>query len=417
MDVVENHINIKLLNALQECFDCVSSSNEKKDLSSQQTSNFAEAIFNAVGEKSIFTTPLTMMWKLTSKCNLRCKHCFFHGKENFLNSENDLSKQEILDFAKFCVEELNIISVMISGGEPFASDAIFDLLEYLTENNIYTIIQTNGTLINSNTINKLKQIIKPQLTKFEISLEGVCPETNDYIRGQGAFEKTLYAIRELVKMDFAICLNTTLTTANINEVSYICDFCKENGIKELNIGKFEDISEETHYLAPKLEDCFIAIAEVIRNAKKNGIIFNPIFLSFPDILKFPEGRAIVDKRLKEYTESNGRPKCICCSCHKHDRFLILSDGNITFCPSLDKTEYCIGNIKENHFEDIWNNRFNYPIFQDRKSETFACGKCKYLVFCQAGCFARAYNKFGTINAPDSNCNYYKELDFTGEEKC
>ena len=326
-----------------------------------------------------------------------------------MNPKNDLSKQQILDFAKYCVEELNIISVMISGGEPFMSDALFDLLEYLTHNNIYTVIQTNATLINSNTISKLREILNPKITKFEISLEGISPQTNDFIRGEGSFKKTLYAIQELVNLNIAVCLNTTLTTANIDEVPHICEFCKQNGIKELNIGKFDDIADDTHYLAPSLEESFIAIAKVIRSAKKNKISFNPIFLSFPDILKFPEGRKIVDSRLEEYNKSCDKSQRACYMCHKHDRFLILSDGGITFCPNLDKPEYCIGNIKDTDFKTLWENRINFPIFQDRKPEYFICGKCKYLPFCQAGCFARAYTSFGDINAPDSNCSYYKEL--------
>ncbi len=78
---------------------------------------------------------------------------------------------------------------------------------------------------------------------------------------------------------------------------------------------------------------------------------------------------------------------------------IRPQGNIEPCVFFPLT---LGNIKNDDFEELWNNN---KIFQELRNKDLLkpnCGKCDYRYYC-GGCRARAYNYFGDYKAPDPGC--------------
>ena len=82
--------------------------------------------------------------EITSKCNLRCIHCY---------NESDVRCDSIMTFEEFCkvvdlLLEMNVPKIQIIGGEPFFDrEMLKRMLDYVVGKFEYIEIFTNGTLI------------------------------------------------------------------------------------------------------------------------------------------------------------------------------------------------------------------------------------------------------------------------------
>ncbi len=86
-----------------------------------------------------------VMWNITRNCNLACKHCYLDAREPH---PKELTKEEGFELIRD-LADLNIPMLILTGGEPLASDDFFDYANYAKENGLRTVISTNGTLITS----------------------------------------------------------------------------------------------------------------------------------------------------------------------------------------------------------------------------------------------------------------------------
>lgn len=172
--------------------------------------------------------PVQLILYVTSKCNLRCRHCYFWHQ---INKGEDLSLSEIEAISEG-MSELPLLT--ISGGEPFLREDLPDIL-YAFYNNNQTrdvVIPTNGTI--PGTIDLVKRIIAlcPDMNLvIYISLDDI-GEAHDKIRGvDGTFEKAidtykqLHALRETTKL-LSIGTITTVSTLNQNSLKRIIQHMK-----------------------------------------------------------------------------------------------------------------------------------------------------------------------------------------------
>ncbi|MBT4804614.1 radical SAM protein [Candidatus Woesearchaeota archaeon] len=86
-------------------------------------------------------TPIQLIHFVTSKCNAKCKHCFFWSK---LNSKDELSLEEIDKFSKSLPD---LIILNISGGEPFIRQDFAEIIKTYYRNTPVkeVAVPTNGT--------------------------------------------------------------------------------------------------------------------------------------------------------------------------------------------------------------------------------------------------------------------------------
>ena len=71
--------------------------------------------------------------------------------------KNNLSLEEKLDLVEQA-KELGVQKISIAGGEPFFSEDIFKFIEKCNDNNIDVSITTNGTFINKETMEKIRNL-------------------------------------------------------------------------------------------------------------------------------------------------------------------------------------------------------------------------------------------------------------------
>jgi sulfatase maturation enzyme AslB (radical SAM superfamily) len=130
---------------------------------------------------------------ITSRCNLKCLHCY---QEPYLKKEvGEMSTAEnkrVIDQ----VGQLNAEKMLISGGEPFIREDLFELTDYAFQKGvIVNAIYTNGTYHDSDNLINLCRYGPPIV--LAVSLDGSDRKSNDFLRGAGSFDKTMKFLEKI----------------------------------------------------------------------------------------------------------------------------------------------------------------------------------------------------------------------------
>jgi MoaA/NifB/PqqE/SkfB family radical SAM enzyme/SAM-dependent methyltransferase len=175
---------------------------------------------------------LRELWiQVNNACNLTCTHCLVSsgpGKEPGLPHEH---LRSLVDRAV----ELGLERLYVTGGEPFVRKDIFELLGHATETHgLETIVLTNATVLQG-PIEARLSTLDPTLVRFQVSLDGARPETNDGIRGAGTFAKALDGARLLADRGFDVSLSTVVAEQNLSELPDLPALARSVGAKSQHL--------------------------------------------------------------------------------------------------------------------------------------------------------------------------------------
>lgn len=301
--------------------------------------------------------------EITSKCNLKCPHCYNNSGEANDEFPIFLLKRMMHSFKKMGGNYVNI-----SGGEPLASDNFINILSELNNYNGVSIgITSNGTLLSQNIIDNIKNVYKKPLF-FQISVDGATSKSNDFIRGDGSFKKILKGVDILKNNNISFKFHTLCHKKNKNNLLDIISFSK-------NMGAFE-------------------VDLVFLNFKGRGAI------NYRDIaLTNAEQYSIIDEidNIKKQNVLDGykinAPSvfygyCPIFSDSEEEIKLFLridSKGNVFVCQTFDCNNY-IGNLYNDNLIDI----VTYENIQKLKTKILItsyryCEKCFIKNICNKGC--------------------------------
>jgi len=173
------------------------------------------------GPRTAHVPYLVLQWHITERCNFRCAHCYQETYSGEEMSFQDLLKvlnqfKDLLD--RYRSETGRVATrgdVRITGGEPFVRKDCLELLAVLSENREWLRfgILTNGSLIDSDMARWLREL---GVGFVQVSLEGA-RATNDRIRGPGAFDRAVSALKNLVREGIRTAISFTAHRENLSE--------------------------------------------------------------------------------------------------------------------------------------------------------------------------------------------------------
>lgn len=184
--------------------------------------------------------PLQVIFFVTSKCNLSCKHCYNSTYNE--TPENELKTEEIEKIARNIQSPL--LSVSFSGGEPFLREDLFEIsslfLKYCRP--IFIQFSSNGYYTDKiiSVIKDLAKLAKGSNIVLNISLDGLS-DVHDRIRGViGSFLKATETIKELKSLqnsfsNISVFTATTCMEENQNHLDDLFAFIISN-LKPDNLG-------------------------------------------------------------------------------------------------------------------------------------------------------------------------------------
>lgn len=333
-----------------------------------------------------------ILWEVTTRCNLRCRHCYLHNElmPPSVEPEGELGTQDCLNIVEQ-FDKANVLFVdVVGGGEPFVRPDIMIILRHLGEKRFWTEIVTNGTLIDESIARDLANV---RIKKIGVSLEGPSPEINDFIRGNGAFRKALRGINYL--RDFGIPFRIQMTVNNMNYqiLEDMVKFCKELHAEALSLNPYVDCPSTNPFctsLSLGREEYFLAAKSVSELKEK----YSPEFVC-SDI---DAALVFLSDNPEKASRQKGFHRCICMT----TQLTVLYNGNVLPCPLM--RDQALGNLMETPLTEVP----ELPQFKKFKrlySSSFEevieqCRVCEWKSICGGGCRGRAYLASHDYLAPD-----------------
>ena len=323
-------------------------------------------------------------WHITQACNRRCTHCYHSG----FSADNDLPFDELLRAADKVTQALlawdKVGSLSITGGEPFLRrNDVFALIDKLSEcDRVARIdILTNGSLLDDDTCRQIVE--RPVVRRVQLSLEGSTEQTNDRIRGRGAFVETMRAIRRLKHHGALVSVMMTIGKHNLAEVENTVKVLGEEGVdffvfdRLIPEGQGEGLRNNVLDQEEVRALYTAAYGWSKTRERPRVLVYRPLFcLVAPDD---PDVGAMCSAGANALT--------------------VLHDGTILPCRRLPLP---LGNIVQDGLHDIWYGSPTLWKLRDPGLYGGKCGSCVYLPVCR-GCRAMAMAATGDWLSEDPQC--------------
>jgi radical SAM protein with 4Fe4S-binding SPASM domain len=329
--------------------------------------------------------PLYAQIEITYVCNEHCKHCLNNPRYSVSNGKPemvDIKKEQLFlpMYRKIAkrVAEWEVFTATITGGEPLAlPDRCFAVLDALVEENIYTDMNTNLTLTNSDL---MKELLSRGLQGILTSVISYKPEVHNGVVGlNGALEKTIEGIRTVkeIKPNFNVCANMVLRKDNFNDVYETGVFLSKIGANAMTVCP----------LTPSRTGLEAQLPDVLNEQE--------MLQALHDLVRVNEETRMPVRILQ------GLPHCFLYQEPKFERFLEVGcdagSGYVTINPYGDVMPCAQipdkhGNILRDDLNQIWKNLNGY---QNEEFLPEECKTCEAKEICGGGCRAEAERRTQT----------------------
>lgn len=173
--------------------------------------------------------PLGATFELSPVCNFSCRMCYVRKTMPQIQAEGKHLRHwtEWLEIARQC-REAGSLYLLLTGGEPFIYPHFRELYMKLHEMGFVLYINTNGTMIDRETVQWLK---KAAPGRVNITLYGSSPKTYERICGRpDGYEKAVAAIRMLKEAGITVVINGSMIPENQDDLEEIMAFGRDLGV-------------------------------------------------------------------------------------------------------------------------------------------------------------------------------------------
>jgi len=340
--------------------------------------------------------PLTSLYLyIAGSCNLACKHCWIIPKFQPDGVGGAYLKLEYVEKAIREGKPLGLRSIKLTGGEPMLHPQFRQLVTLIDDAGLDITIETNGTLVDSDTAKFLKS--RSHVSFMSVSLDGATAEVHEALRMvAGSYMRALDGIKALIQVGFRPQVIFTLHQGNVSEMADIvalanqlgCGSVKFNHVQ--SIGRGENFAEQQGLEMDEILQLYCYLEkEIIPNSHI------PVFFDVP--YAFFSLRKLLNDHLGRCTVQN--------------ILGILAGGELSLCGiGTTVPELIYGNIEKDELEDVWNNSVGLRKLRELIPSQLEgiCEKCLHRDMCQGECVANNYHVAGKLNAPYYFCDRAEE---------
>ncbi|MBU0929637.1 MAG: radical SAM protein [Nanoarchaeota archaeon] len=201
----------------------------------------------------VYGLPYSIFIETSSYCNLRCPMCLklqknskFDNRNIGLDEYNKLMKQ---------IGPTMITLRLWNYGEPLINKDIFKMIKIAKKYKIFTVLSTNGVLMDKETSKKL---LDSGLDFLVISFDGASKETYEKNRKNGTFEVVLKNVQDFMDLknqmkrnNIIVSIQFIIMNTNEDEVDKIKEITNKLGADKLMLRVLNVVSEKGSELLPK----------------------------------------------------------------------------------------------------------------------------------------------------------------------
>ena len=340
--------------------------------------------------------PFMVSYSITTKCNLKCKHCYSSSVEQA--APDELSTDEAFRLMDD-LSRWGIGLLIIDGGEPLCRDDLLDVVKYASSKGIRTTIGSNGTLIDKTMASRM---LEAGVMAVAISVDGADAQTHDNFRGiNGAFEQTMKGIKACRDASLPFQLNMVIRKDTLSQLEDMLRLAVECGADAAELfdlvaaGRAKEECKEQVLSPDERRQAMELLAEA--QADYPLIIRVPACPMYPLLLQQknvkPKHFPVEMLRRVPYY---GRG---CAAGMPMGYVMVQPNGEVNPCMLLQVN---LGNIREQSIVSIWENSPVLAQLRQRELLKGVCGQCTYRDSC-SGCRGRAYEETGDMMTADPGC--------------
>lgn len=315
--------------------------------------------------------PASVLWNLTNRCNLACRHCVVDAGPARRAEDDELT----LDECRQLIDQLaafGVASLILSGGEPLMRADLLEIAEYAGECGLHMQLATNATLITEEVARRLAAIGN---VESQVSLDGATPEVHDSFRQvAGTWDRAIQGIRHLVSAGIPVMMAAAVTKANIAQIPDLYSLAADLKVQRFRILPFvpygRGATARTLEVSP--QEMREVTAYLYRQRQDGGLPVAP--MEFECTLEPPpEGSAQPDARI---------------GCDGAVGYCtVTANGDVLPCNFFAGAE--AENVRQHNFTWIWeNSRFlNYFRSLTVSDIHGACQSCDWQASCRGSCVA------------------------------
>jgi radical SAM protein with 4Fe4S-binding SPASM domain len=334
------------------------------------------------------SAPASIDFFITSRCNLSCAHCFANRSQQ---EKTDLPLKDI-DSVLNQLEQMGVLEVRITGGEPLLHREITKILQLLGEKRVRKVLLTNGTLLSE----EIVLVLKASGITPTVSLDDSEAEEHDHFRGvKGSHERTLEGLKLLQKHGVQYGINCCLNQKNIDRYQNIINLAAKYGASRIALLDLKPIGQMSNNptWVPSDKDYQAIFKRLLVARAKN----RKIEVSLDAFLHcYPMQESILLAKKGVVSCKAGI-----------SRLSIGSDGSIYPCNFvISDNRWNMGNIKNEPLADIWfSDKWRFFRGQTKLNTLSKCKDCKSLKYCNDFyCRLLPYTVYGDELSPPPKCN-------------
>ncbi|MCU0892782.1 MAG: heme d1 biosynthesis radical SAM protein NirJ [Rhodospirillales bacterium] len=343
-----------------------------------------------------------VIWNLIRRCNLRCRHCYSISADKDFPGE--LSTGEIFtvmdDLRAFRVPVL-----ILSGGEPLLRPDIFEISARAKALGFYVGLSTNGTPIDEGLI---ERVVNANYDYVGISLDGIGAVHDSFRRQEGAFDRSLNAVRLCRERGIKVGLRFTLTLDNAAHLQALLRLADDEGVNKFYLSHLnyagrgnKNRGDDATFAATRqaLDLLFEAAWQAVATGRNKEFVTgnndaDGVYLLRWVEQRFPDRAGHIRGKLAQW---GGNASGV-------NVANIDNEGNVH--PDTFWWHYSLGNVRDRAFSSIWADVAD-PIMAGLKRRPRSiggrCGACAHFAICGGNTRIRALQLTGDPWAEDPGC--------------
>jgi heme d1 biosynthesis radical SAM protein NirJ len=343
-----------------------------------------------------------VIWNLIRRCNLTCKHCYALSADH--DYAGELDQREVFGVMED-LKSYRVPVLILSGGEPLLRADLFEIAARAKAMRFYVGLSTNGTLIDAAMADR---VAAAGFNYVGISLDGIAATHDRFRRLDGAFDRSLAAVRHLRARGVKVGLRFTMTALNAHDLPALLQLMRDEQVDKfyfshLNYAGRGNIHRAKDARFAATRDALDLLFERAWQAARTGLdeeyvtgnndADGPYLLQWASE-RFPRWRDALREHLVAWGGNSSGVNVA----------NIDNLGNVH--PDTMWWHHTLGNVRERPFSAIWSDT-SEPLMAGLKAHPRPvqgrCASCAHFDICGGNTRVRAQQVTGNPWAEDPGC--------------
>jgi pyrroloquinoline quinone biosynthesis protein E len=325
--------------------------------------------------------PYTLVAELTYRCPLRCAYC--SNPLDYAGHSDTLTTDDWRRVFREA-EELGVVQLNLTGGEPLVRDDLEALVEEAERLDLYTNLITSGIPL---TRERLAGLAQRGLDNVQVSIQDVTAAASDRMAGLRSFDRKREVARWVKELGLPLTVNTVLHRDNLDAVDKVIALAESLAADRLELANTQYlgwalVNRRALLPTPAQLEAARAVAAAARarlQGKMEVLFVTPDYYS-----RVP----------KACMDGWGR------------RFLVVTpDGLVLPCHAAHTLPGLVwDNVRDHAVGDIWRDSPGFRAFRGEAWMPEPCRSCDRRAIDFGGCRCQAFHLTGDAAATDPACS-------------